>query len=93
MKLKVQLEYARRMEEMVRIQLNKKEENCEEIESETVSLRKELEKPTITMNKILNLEKCIDTLDKIIDCQSIHSLRLVLYMIFLFPPYLHIALI
>jgi len=40
MNLKVQLEEAIRMEEVVRTHLKKKEENCEELESEIVYLRK-----------------------------------------------------
>jgi hypothetical protein len=37
----------------VRIRLKKKEENCKEIESEIVFLRKELKKKTIKLNRIL----------------------------------------
>jgi hypothetical protein len=40
MNLKVQLKEAIRMEEVVRIQLKKKEENCEELESENCFLKK-----------------------------------------------------
>jgi hypothetical protein len=69
MNLKVQLEEARRIEEVVRIQLKEKEENCEKLESEIVSLRKELEKTTIKLNRSLKFEKSIETLDDIINCQ------------------------
>jgi hypothetical protein len=51
MNVKVQLEEARRIEEEVRIQLKKKKENCEKLESGIVSLRKELEKTTIKLNR------------------------------------------
>jgi hypothetical protein len=50
MNLDVQLEEARMMEEVVRIQLNKNEENCEGLEYEIVSLINELEKTTIMLN-------------------------------------------
>jgi hypothetical protein len=69
MNLKVQLEEARRIEEVVRIQLKEKEENCEKLEYEIVSLRKELEKTTIKLNRSLKFEKSIETLDNIINCQ------------------------
>jgi len=52
MNLKVQLEETRKMQ-VVRIQLKKKEQNCEELESKIVSLRKELEKTTIKLNRSL----------------------------------------
>jgi hypothetical protein len=69
MNLKVQLKEERRMEEVVRIQLNKKEENYEEIEFEIVSLRMEPEKTTINLNRSLNFEKITEILDHIINCK------------------------
>lgn len=44
--LKTQLEEAKRIEEEVRIQLRTKEGDCKNLESEIVSLRKELDKAT-----------------------------------------------
>jgi hypothetical protein len=55
------------MEEVVRIQINKKEENYEEIEFEIVSLRKELEKTSIKLNRSFKFETIIKTLDNIIN--------------------------
>jgi hypothetical protein len=69
MNLKIQLEEEKMIEEVVRIQLKEKEENCEKIESETVSLRKELEKTTIKLNRSLKFEKSTETLYNIINCQ------------------------
>jgi hypothetical protein len=63
--LKVQLEEAR-MEEVVRIQLKKNKENSKEIESEIVSLRKELKKTSIKLNGSLKFENIIEILDDII---------------------------
>ena len=65
MNLKFQLEEARRIEEVVRIQLNKKEENCEELEYEIVSLRKKLKKKTIESK----FENSTEIWDDIINCQ------------------------
>lgn len=42
--LKVELEEAKQIEEVIRNQLKEKESNCEKLELEIVSLRKELEK-------------------------------------------------
>jgi hypothetical protein len=57
------------MEEVVRIQLKEKEENCEKLEAEIVSLRKELEKSTAQLNRSLKFEKSIEILDDIIKFQ------------------------
>jgi hypothetical protein len=59
MNLKVQLEEARRMEEVVIIQLKKNQENCEDLEYEIASLRKELEKATIKLNRTLRFERVL----------------------------------
>jgi hypothetical protein len=53
----------------VRIQLKKKEENCEELESEIVSLRKDLEKSTAKLNISLKFEKSTGILGDIINFQ------------------------
>jgi hypothetical protein len=45
------------MEEVVRIQLNKNEEICEKLEYGIVSLRNEMEKTTINLNRRLKFEK------------------------------------
>jgi hypothetical protein len=42
------------MEEVVRIQLKEKEENCDKLEDEIVSLKKKLEKSIVQLNKRLN---------------------------------------
>jgi hypothetical protein len=57
------------MEEVLIIQLKKKEEKCEELQSEIVCLRKELEKTIIKLNRSLKFEKSIETLESIISCQ------------------------
>jgi hypothetical protein len=57
------------MEEVVRIQLKENEENCEKLEDEIVSLRKELEKSTTHLNRRLKFEKSTEILDDIIKFQ------------------------
>jgi hypothetical protein len=42
--IKIQLEEAKRMEEVVRNQLNKKEESCHKMEAEIVNMRKKVDK-------------------------------------------------
>jgi hypothetical protein len=59
MNLKVQLEEEIRIEEVVRIKMKEKEENCEKIESEIVSLRWEVEKTTIKLNRRLKFERVL----------------------------------
>ena len=49
--------------------MKKNEENCEELEFEIVSLRKELEKTTIKLNRSLRSEKSTEILDDIINFQ------------------------
>jgi hypothetical protein len=63
--LKIQLEEAKRREEVVRNQLNKKEESCHKLEAEVVNLRKKVEKSN-TQIKFLNNSM---TLDEILDSQ------------------------
>jgi hypothetical protein len=63
--LKIQLEETKRREEVVRNQLDKKEESCHELEAEVVNLRKKVEKSD-TQNKFLNSSM---TLDEILDSQ------------------------
>ena len=67
--LKIQLEEAKGTKEVVRSQLKGKEEICEKLEYEIVSLWKELEKPTTQLNISLKLEKSAKILDDIINCQ------------------------
>jgi hypothetical protein len=54
---------------VVIIQLKEKEENCEKIEVEIVSLRKELEKTIDQLNRIMNLGKSTEILDNILSFQ------------------------
>jgi chromosome segregation ATPase len=63
--LKIQLEEAKRREEVVRNQLDRKEEYCHELEAELVNLRKKVEKSD-TQNKFLNNSMI---LDEILDSQ------------------------
>jgi hypothetical protein len=49
--------------------LKEKENNCEKLEAEIVSLRKELEKTTDQLNRILNLGNIIEILDNILKFQ------------------------
>jgi hypothetical protein len=44
--LNIQLEEEKMIEEVARIQLKEKEKNCEKMEVDIISLRKELDKPT-----------------------------------------------
>jgi hypothetical protein len=60
--LKTQLEEAKRMEEVMKIQMMKKEEDCEKLEEEVVTLRVEVDK----LNKNL---KSSQVLEDIISCQ------------------------
>jgi hypothetical protein len=53
----------------VRIQLKEKEENCEKLKVEIVSLIKELEKTIDHLNIILKFEKSIEILDNILSHQ------------------------
>jgi hypothetical protein len=63
--LKIQLEEDKRREEVVRNQLDKKEESCHELEAEVVNLRKKVEKSD-TQIKFLNNSM---TLDEIFNSQ------------------------
>jgi hypothetical protein len=66
---KIQLEKEKRIEEVVRNQLKEKEENCEKLEDEIVSLIKELEKTTNQLNRSLAFRKSIEILDNILNFQ------------------------
>jgi hypothetical protein len=61
--MKTQLEESKRREEVVRNQLNKREESCHKIEAKVVNLRKKVEKSN-TQVKLLNSSM---TLDEILD--------------------------
>jgi DNA repair exonuclease SbcCD ATPase subunit len=63
--MKTQLEEAKRREEVVRNQLNEKEDSCHKMEGEVVNLRKKVEKSN-THVKFLNKYM---TLDEILDSQ------------------------
>jgi hypothetical protein len=63
--LKTQLEETKRREEVVRNQLNKREESCHKMEAEVVNLRKKVEKSN-TQVKFLNKSMI---LDEILDSQ------------------------
>jgi hypothetical protein len=61
--LKTKIEEAKRIEELLKIQINEKEDSCCKLESEIVDLRKKVEKS----NKFLNSSRI---LDKILESQS-----------------------
>jgi hypothetical protein len=65
--LKIQLEEAKRREEVVRNQSKKKEESCHELEVEVANLRKKVEKSN-TQIKFLNISM---TLNEILDSQRL----------------------
>jgi hypothetical protein len=67
--LKIQIEEEKWIEEMVRVQRKKEEEICEYIESKIISLRNNLEKTTIKLNRSLNFETSTEILDDIINFQ------------------------
>jgi hypothetical protein len=60
--LNTQIEEAKRIEELLRIQINEKEDSCCKLEAEIVDLRKKVEKS----NKFLNSSRI---LDEILKCQ------------------------
>jgi hypothetical protein len=57
--LKTQIEEAKRIEELLKIQINEKEESCCKLEAEIVDLRKKVEKS----NKFLNSSRILDDVD------------------------------
>jgi hypothetical protein len=61
--LKTQLEEAKRMEEVMKVQMMKKEEDCEKLEEEVISLRVEV----VNLNKKLKISQ---VLEDILSCQS-----------------------
>jgi hypothetical protein len=67
--LKTRLEEAKMIEEVLRIQLKEKEENCGKLEAEIVSLRKELENKNDQLNRILKFGKSDEVLDNILSFQ------------------------
>jgi hypothetical protein len=93
MKLKVQLEEAKRMEEVVRIHLKKKEENCEDLEFEIASLIKKLKKTTIKLIRILKFEKSTKILYDIINFQRSPFIKTGLGYDVVVSPYLYLALL
>jgi hypothetical protein len=54
--LKTQIEEAKRIEELLKIQINEKEDSCCKLEAEIVDLRKKVEKS----NKFLNSSRILD---------------------------------
>jgi hypothetical protein len=60
--LKTQIEEAKRIEELLKIQINEKEDSCCKLEAKIVDLRKKVEKS----NKFLNSSRI---LDEILECQ------------------------
>jgi hypothetical protein len=54
--LKTQIEEAKRVEELLKNQINEKEESCDKLEAEVVYLRKKVEKS----NKFLNSSQILD---------------------------------
>jgi hypothetical protein len=55
------------IEELVRNQLKEKEENCEKLEAEIISLRKELEKTIDLLSRSLKFGKSTKILDNILN--------------------------
>jgi hypothetical protein len=58
--LKTQIEEAKRIEELLKIQINEKEESCCKLEAEIVDLRKKVEKS----NKFLNSSRILDEISE-----------------------------
>ena len=54
--LKTQIEEAKRIEELLKIQINEKEDSCCKLEAKIVDLRKKVEKS----NKFLNSSRILD---------------------------------
>jgi hypothetical protein len=59
--LKIQIEEAKRIEELLKNQINEKEESCHKLEGEVVDLRKKVEKS----NKFLNSSQILNEILKI----------------------------
>jgi hypothetical protein len=59
--LKTQIEESKRIEKLLKIQINEKEDSCCKLEDEIVDLRKKVEKS----NKFLNSSRI---LDEILEC-------------------------
>ena len=57
--MKTQLQEAKRIEEVIREQLNEKKKDCEKLEDEIILLRKKLEKGTI-QSRLENNSKILD---------------------------------
>jgi hypothetical protein len=74
--LKTQLEEEKRVEEVVRRQLKENEENCERLEVEIVSSRKELEKITDQLKKILKFGKSTEISDNISSFQMSQFIKI-----------------
>ena len=55
--LKTQIEDAKRIEELLKIQINEKEDSCCKLEAEIVDLRKKVEKS----NKFLNSSRILES--------------------------------
>jgi hypothetical protein len=54
--LKTQIEEDKRVEEILKDQINEKEESCHKLEAEVVDLRKKVERS----NKFLNISRILD---------------------------------
>jgi hypothetical protein len=67
--LKTQIEEAKRVEELLKDQINEKEESCHKLEAEVVDLRKKVEKS----NKFLNSSKILDESWKVKDHHMINQ--------------------
>jgi uncharacterized protein YydD (DUF2326 family) len=55
--LKTQIEESKRLEELLKDQINEKEDSCHKLEAEVVDLRKKVEKS----NKFLNSSKILES--------------------------------
>jgi chromosome segregation ATPase len=75
--LNIQVE-EEKMIEVVRIELKEKEENCEKLEDKIISLRKELEKTTNQLSKILKFGKSTEMLDDILIYQRSPFIKMTL---------------
>lgn len=68
-RLKFYLEEAKRVEEVLTKQLQENENHCEKLDSEVITLRKDLEKTKSQLNLNLKFGKGSKTLEKIINNQ------------------------
>ena len=68
--LKIKLEEAKRIEDILKQQLSEKIKECEELETKVVSVRKELEKVQALYHQNMTSAQATKKLDKIMDSQT-----------------------